>query len=118
MSGPNLRRATLCSGLIAEQRLRQRAVEAKCLARNNNAKIEEAHQKLSLGTLRPSGVRELINLLSEYDTPEAQAWREALLKLWSGGYQVAVRHDGVAYVCGHLPQRGERRAWLPIDAPH
>src|SRR4051794_15784797 len=25
MSGPNLRRATLCSGLIAEQRLRQRA---------------------------------------------------------------------------------------------
>jgi hypothetical protein len=28
MSGPNLRRATLCSGLIAEQRLRQRAATA------------------------------------------------------------------------------------------
>src|SRR3954463_5418903 len=29
MSGPNLRRATLCSGLIAEQRLRQRAVSSE-----------------------------------------------------------------------------------------
>src|SRR4051794_6983870 len=28
MSGPNLRRATLCSGVIAEQRLRQRAARA------------------------------------------------------------------------------------------
>lgn len=93
-------------------------LEAKCLARNNNAKIEEAHQKLAAGTLRPSGVRELINLLSEYDTPEAQAWQEALLKLWRGGYQVAVRHDGVAYACGHIPRRGERDAWMPVDAPH
>src|SRR5215212_2809965 len=33
MSGPNLRRATLCSGLIAEQRLRQRAVKLACPGR-------------------------------------------------------------------------------------
>lgn len=93
-------------------------LEAKCLARNSNDKIEEAHQKLAAAGLLPSGVRELINLLAEYDTPEAKAWQEALLKLWCDGYQVAVRHDGVAYVCGHIPQRGERVAWMPVDAPH
>ena len=29
-------------------------LEAKCLAQNNNAKIEDAHQKLAAGGLRPS----------------------------------------------------------------
>jgi hypothetical protein len=33
-------------------------LEAKCLVRSNTAKIEEAHQKLAAGGLRPSGVRE------------------------------------------------------------
>lgn len=93
-------------------------LEAKCLAQNNNAKIEEAHEKLAAGGLRPSGVRELINLLEEYDTPEAQAWQEALLKLWREGYGVAMRHDGVGYTCGRVPARAGRVAWMPADAPH
>jgi hypothetical protein len=78
-------------------------LEAKCLAQNNNAKIEEAHQKLAAGGMRPSGIRERINIIEEYDTPEAQTWQEALLKLWRDGYRVAVRHDGVGYTCGRVP---------------
>ena len=93
-------------------------LEAKCLSRNDNEKIEDAHRKLAGGSRRPSGVRELINILAEYDTPEAQAWHEALLKLWSGGYLVATRYDSIAYICGHAPRRGGRIAWLPTDAPH
>ncbi len=93
-------------------------LEAKCLSQNNTAKIEEAHQKLAAGGLRPSGVRELINLLDEYDTPEAQAWQKALLNLWRSGYRTAVRRDCVGYACGRVPVQAGRIAWLPTAAPH
>ncbi|MFZ0761115.1 MAG: hypothetical protein WAM69_14295 [Candidatus Sulfotelmatobacter sp.] len=93
-------------------------LEAKCLAQNNNAKIQEAHEKLAAGRLLPSGVRELINLLDEYDTPEAERWEEALLKLWRGGYRTAARHDGVGYTCGRIPAQAGRVAWMPANAPH
>jgi hypothetical protein len=93
-------------------------LEAKCLAQNSNAKIQEAHEKLAAGGLRPSGVRELINLLEEYDTTDALAWQEALLKLWRNGYRRAVRHDAVGYACGRIPGRAGRVAWMPGDAPH
>jgi hypothetical protein len=93
-------------------------LEAKCLAQNNNAKIQEAHEKLAAGRLLPSGVRELINLLDEYDTPEAERWEEALLKLWRGGYRTVVRHDGVGYTCGRIPAQVGRVAWMPANAPH
>lgn len=93
-------------------------LEAKCLAQNSNEKIEEAHSKLAAGGLLPSGVRELINLLAEYDTPEAQAWQEALLKLWRADYKVISRYDGIAYACGRIPARAGRIAWMPTNAPH
>ncbi len=93
-------------------------LEAKCLAQNSNAKIEEAHQKLAAGGLRPSGVREIINLLDEYDTPDAQAWQTALLKLWHDGYRGATRHDGIGYTCGRVPAQGGRVSWMSVDAPH
>jgi hypothetical protein len=93
-------------------------LEAKCLAKNSNAKIEDAHRKLVTGGRRPPGVRELVSLLAEYNTPEAQVWQHALLKLWSEGYQVATRHDGVAYVCGRVPARTGSIAWMPVNAPH
>lgn len=50
-------------------------LEAKCVNRNNSARIKEAHEKLAQGGQLPSGVRELINLLSEYETPEANTWQ-------------------------------------------
>lgn len=93
-------------------------LEAKCLTQNSARKIEDAHQKLSSTGLRPSGVRELINLLDEYDTAEAQRWQEALLELWRGGYRLATRYDGVAYTCGRIPVQAGRIAWMPVDHPH
>ena len=93
-------------------------LESKCLARNNNAKIQEAHEKLATGGSRPSGIRELINLLEEYDTPEAQVWQQALLELWRQGYRVAVRYDGIGYACGRVPAQRGRVAWMPADGPH
>ncbi len=93
-------------------------IEAKCLLRNSSEKIKEAHEKLSSGSRKPPGVRELINILYEYPTPGAEKWHEALLKLWKGGYQAATRYDAIGYTCGHFPVLGGRIAWLPVDAPH
>jgi hypothetical protein len=94
-------------------------LEAKCITKSNNATIKAAHEKLSAGTMRPSGILELINLLDDYETPEAQAWQQALLNLWKGGYQAIVRHDAVAYACGQIPRKPAGRvAWMPTDAPH
>jgi hypothetical protein len=92
-------------------------LEAKCLAQNNNAKIAEAHVKLASGRQRPPSIRELVNLLEDYDTPRAQMWQGALLKVWRDGYRVVVRHDGVCYTCGRIPA-AERISWMPADAPH
>lgn len=93
-------------------------IEAKCLAKSNTAKIEEAHKKLAAGGLRPSGVRELINLLDEYDTPDAQMWQRALLDLWRSGYRTSTRQDCIGYACGNSPLQRGRVAWLPVTAPH
>jgi hypothetical protein len=94
-------------------------IEAKCIGQNSNSKIQDAHQKLAAGSLRPSGILELINLLNDYETPEAQIWQQALLHLWKGGYRAVVRYDAVAYACGQIPRRQVGRvAWMPADAPH
>jgi hypothetical protein len=95
------------------------ALEAKCLSTSSTAKITEAHQKLTAGSQRPSGIRELVNLLAEYNTPAANTWQQALITLWSRGYGVAVRHDAIAYTCGNIPVRPPSRiAWLSPNAPH
>ncbi|MBN2575240.1 MAG: hypothetical protein JXP73_11815 [Deltaproteobacteria bacterium] len=94
------------------------ALEAKCLTCHSARKVEEAHQKLAAGGLRPPGIRELVALLSEYDTPQAEVWRVALLRLWRGDYRHAGRHDGVAYACAQIPVRPPRMAWMPTNAPH
>lgn len=88
-------------------------IEAKCLRRNRNATIREAHERLATGDPLPSGIRELIELLSDYDTPAATAWQESLVKFRASGYRDAGRHDGVAYATAHIPARVGRQAWLP-----
>lgn len=94
-------------------------LEAKCLGTNNTAKIREAHEKLSAGQRRPSGVRELINLLSEYDSPRAQEWVAWLLAFYSKGYLTAERLDGLSYTVGHWPVKPATKvSWLPHAAPH
>lgn len=93
-------------------------LEAKCLRQNNNASIQEAHEKLVAGGPLPPGVRELIGILSEYNGPEAALWQEALIKFRKDGYRAAARHDGVSYATAHVPLMGDRQAWLPVDGPH
>lgn len=93
-------------------------VEAKCLVQNQGQKIQEAHEKLSKGGPLPPGIRELVNLLSEYETPDASAWVESLMKLRESGYRTATRWDAITYACGHGPVRGERVTWLPLEHPH
>jgi hypothetical protein len=92
-------------------------LEAKCLSQNRNDKIEDAHRKLAAAGVRPNGIRELIGILQDYNTPEAKSWQQSLLELWCSGYRAATRSDGVTYVTGHIPARGARKAWLP-DQPY
>jgi hypothetical protein len=66
--------------------------------------------KLNSGPSVPDSIRELVELLNSYNSQEAQAWQEALIKYRaSGGRQVA-RYDAVAYVCGNKPQ--SRTSWM------
>lgn len=95
------------------------SLEAKCLVRSNTAAIADAHDKLAAGTQRPSGIRELITLLSDYETAEAQEWVGKLLNLYHEGFKTAKRHDGLAYTVGHSPVKpATRMSWLPVNAPH
>ncbi|WP_369175679.1 hypothetical protein, partial [Burkholderia pseudomallei] len=79
------------------------ALEAKCLVTSNTAVIADAHAKLAAGTRRPSGIRELITLLSDYETDEAQEWVARLLELYRDGFKTAKRRDGLAYTVGNIP---------------
>ena len=65
----------------------------------------------------PSGVLELVHLLADYDTPQTNAWIQALLRFRCDGYRTAGRHDGLAYATAP-PATPTRDAWLPLDQPH
>lgn len=88
-------------------------IEAKCLGANNNGTIAEAHEKLSTPLLKNSGFRELINILSKYDTGEARKWQAALLELWRNGHMTVSRYDCVSYGVGAQPKRPKtRESWM------
>lgn len=94
-------------------------LEAKCLTASRSTTIKEAHDKLAVGGIRPSGVRELINLLSKYETDEAQTWVKRLLAFNRNGFRTAKRRDGIAYTVGNRPVKpATRLSWLPVDKPH
>lgn len=93
-------------------------IEGKCVRRHSNDTIREAHAKLSAAGQRSTGVRELINLLQDYDTPAAQQWQNALLQVWRNGFRNVGRHNGVAYACGQVPQLPATRiAWMSETHP-
>jgi hypothetical protein len=92
-------------------------LEAKCVGANRPALIKDAHVKLASGSKVPSGIRELINILAEYNTPETNAWQEALLKLRASSCLNAARYDGIAYACGAIPQQINRISWMAANAP-
>lgn len=93
------------------------SLESKCLNVNNNQKINDAFGKLSAAGPLPSGVRELIEIMRDYDhIPKARIWQEALLRYRSNDYLTAQRIDGVAYSCGRIPHP-PRMTWMNQEAP-
>jgi hypothetical protein len=94
------------------------ALEAKCLGENRADIVREAHEKLARAGNLPSSIRELIELLSHYDTAEAQSWQESLIRFRAEGYRTARRYDGIAYATGNRPARAARLSWLPANQPH
>jgi hypothetical protein len=93
-------------------------LEAKCLGVHKIDKIKDAHAKVAAGGTLPTGIRELVNLLSEYTTPPAKRWHAAMFKLWAGGHLVAVRRDGVSYACSQTPKKAGKISWMAHDTPH
>lgn len=90
-------------------------LEAKCLSANRPMTIAEAHSKLATASGVPSGIRELINILADYDTPHTQQWQEALIR-YRKDRGNAGRSDAVAYACGRLPAP-PRLSWMSSERP-
>jgi hypothetical protein len=90
-------------------------IEAKCLEAHKSATLKEAHRKVSEGLPIPTSVRELVNLLSDYETPAAERWQEAILSLWEQKHAAPKRFNGIAYACGNAPKY--RAAWIGDTAP-
>jgi hypothetical protein len=91
-------------------------LEAKCLVNHRSDKLNEAHSKLNAGPSIPDSIRELVELLNHYHTPEAQAWQEALIKYRASGGRRVARYDGVIYVCGDRPRARDRTSWMSPTA--
>ncbi|MFH1047646.1 MAG: hypothetical protein V1738_05055, partial [Patescibacteria group bacterium] len=94
--------------------------EAKCLSRNNNGKIDEAHEKISLGNERTPGLHNVIEILNQYDTPEAKVWRERLARFRMDPTLPATRYDMVLYLTAP-PSAGTsstRPCWVNQTAPN
>lgn len=89
--------------------------EAKCVTAHRAGSVTEAHQKLSAGSSRPSGIRELIEILEDYDTPLAHKWQKALVVAYATMGRSVRRRDAVSYACGGIPVR--RASWMPTT-PH
>lgn len=91
--------------------------EAKCSHGHKNEYIVDAHEKASEIYLKPVDLRQLIELLRDYDDPESIAWREALWRLYlhdlPDSYE---RCDLVCYVYGQPSRNNEAR--LPVNRPH
>lgn len=94
--------------------------EAKCTASHNEGMISKAHEKMNGINEIPVEIRRLIELLKDYETPEAKKWIKALYKLrTSNGKDSHERFDLVSYVCGKSPIKPKTRtSWIPSDSPH
>ena len=92
--------------------------EAKCTLDHASGLVADAHTKASEATLKPVDLRQLIELLADYDDQEALAWRNALIRLrfsqeLPNHYE---RCDLICYVHGRRPVRNH--TWLSVTTPH
>ena len=91
--------------------------ESKCLVKNNQTKIAEAHEKVSAGII--VNLKQLVEVLRNRPDPEAKLWigriRRIILQDVSHAFE---RLDLVSYICGNAPVRGGGQSWIPRDTPH
>lgn len=94
--------------------------EAKCFASHNAAKATVAHKQLAefCQTRCPTGIAELIEILNDYDSPEATEWCERLRHFY---FDVNVRVDRfnvLSYATGNAPKIPKtRKSWLSSSQP-
>lgn len=95
------------------------ACEAKCTANHETGMIDEAHIKVSEPEVKPVSIRQIIEILMEYDDPASRQWVNALRQLWLTkkvqGYE---RCDLVCYTCGRSPVQKSRYSWISATRPH
>jgi hypothetical protein len=92
--------------------------EAKCLSKHQAAKAKKAHEQLSTPARCPSGVREIIEILNDYDTDESREWRDRLRRFYFDPSRKVSRSDMLFYATGDKPTgRGGRVAWLSLSEP-
>src|SRR3546814_21137176 len=71
-------------------------LEAKCLPVSHNGIMKDAHEKLIVGCNRPSVVLELIHILTENHTPEAEAGTQARQHIYQRDSIPAALNDGIS----------------------
>lgn len=92
--------------------------EAKCLGGHRSNKVRDAHVQLSAPVRCPSGVREIIEILKDYDTEDCRQWREQLLCFRLDLESPVVRVDMFSYAVGNKPTgRNGQISWNANDNP-
>jgi hypothetical protein len=92
--------------------------EAKCLGAHDSGTAKKAHEQLSDSAQRPPGIRELVDILGDYETTDAREWRERLRRFSFDLNRKVPRSDMLLYLTGNSPTgRGGRLTWLQADAP-
>ncbi len=97
--------------------IRSLICEAKCSRTHRSNLISDAHNKASSAYLIPLDLRQLIEILQDYDDHTSLKWVNSLRELYFRDADKSYeRIDLVTYICGRSPSRGT--SWIPCDRPH
>lgn len=92
------------------------ALEAKCVDPHNATTLGSAHTQVSKTRTPPVDTLRLLEILKDYDTAKAKAWRLSLTNYYASGHKNADRYNGVSYVCTNPPKNAT--SWMRHDKPH
>ncbi|HEU5046541.1 MAG TPA: hypothetical protein VFT64_01720 [Rickettsiales bacterium] len=91
-------------------------LEAKCVDPHNATILGNAHTQISETRTPPVDILRLLEILKDYDTTKAKAWRLSLTNYYASGHKNADRYNGVSYVCTNPPKQAT--SWMPHEKPH
>lgn len=93
--------------------------EAKCTASHDSGLINDAHKKISELNFKPVSLRNLIDILQDYNDIQFNEWADAIRRLWLTSKDSSPeRHDLVSYVCGQTPVDLSRNSWMSSEYPN